>query len=617
MSDMKQYTSIILSVFAALTLFSCAKETIQENPADEAGALSQSALAGQPVSFSASIPHGGQSSTRTVYGNVVDGIQLIKWKNGDRITIAQEVNTNQFTLDYGIDPIIVDGGHNEAETSRTEAMIFPYGEDLLWEEGRNDFYAVYPSDAVLDNNVATMEIPSAQVQDADDKMEYAYMYAAASSEPVEHLSLQFKPMFTAFEFALFAERESVIKKITLTSDKQMCGSYTATITSSEQTASSSVSYAFESNAERYKTISAVFPNNQHLNIYDNRVASPMFVNVTLFALPQDYDNLSATIETSDGEFVLDLTGNGYVFRKENKYRIQYIVPMKTYPDHVIKGAFSVSSDKQVYFSPSPAYVYTNGSHTPATNNWFMVTTESSSYSQLGSSMNPLSTDIGVGNGYVKLFGWSTPATERGLSSSVDDSDYNGVFVDWSTDNTIHMNTYNASATFPEDDWRTLSAEELSYLLGLGSAKRNGPTVNGVENARFAKAKVGDHYGLLVFPDDYVSPMHYVGKSTSGDYHYYAMPEIKNINDPAASYADNELSSSLFQYHQNNGCVFITSLGIREGNDTSDADNVAAYWTSTPDGDGNAFGLYVTSATVEVKSQPRHLGQGVRLVRDVE
>ena len=50
-------------------------------------------------------------------------------------------------------------------------------------------------------------------------------------------------------------------------------------------------------------------------------------------------------------------------------------------------------------------------------------------------------------------------------------------------------------------WRTLTYGEWQYVLFT----RNASTVNDVENARYAKAKVADVPGVILFPDYYIHP----------------------------------------------------------------------------------------------------------------
>ena len=53
-----------------------------------------------------------------------------------------------------------------------------------------------------------------------------------------------------------------------------------------------------------------------------------------------------------------------------------------------------------------------------------------------------------------MFGWSTNTTNFGVSTSTDDEDYSGSFIDWGT---------NKIGSDAPNTWRTLTYDEWIYL----------------------------------------------------------------------------------------------------------------------------------------------------------
>lgn len=153
-------------------------------------------------------------------------------------------------------------------------------------------------------------------------------------------------------------------------------------------------------------------------------------------------------------------------------------------------------------------------------------------------------------------------------------------------------------------WRTLWKTDLSYIL------KSRKTLHGY---RFAKAKVNNNFGLLIFPDDW-DPANY---------------EINNVNqDTFASYSANTISSSDWTNHfQNNGVVFLKANGYVNSNSQSSAGTVHSeddgyYWTCDTDGRSNdAYCLYFNGAyltgDVDFISVEKCRALNVRLAANVQ
>ena len=305
---------------------------------------------------------------------------------------------------------------------------------------------------------------------------------------------------------------------------------------------------------------------------------------------------SATIEVTatDGTKTYAKALTGKTYEASNGYNFTWRMA------EVIKGKFSVSSTKQVYFSKGNLQATTTdlGAHWTwnfAANQWDKV-------GQATANINVTGTDDPTvsANGTVDLFGWSTSKTYLGISHYDDNSKYSGTFDDWGSNDDVKASIGTG--------WYTLSGSEWTYLLNVsadGSRYRQGN--------RFAKAEVNGVRGLILLPDDWNTDYYtlkYINKSS--------LDVDKSGNDITI-----EDWTSKLEAH---GAVFLPLAGQRRV-DSHVVDNVNAqgyYWTSTPTSSdvsgytGQAQRMYVagTGVTPSVNSS-RRFGYAVRLVRNVK
>ena len=194
------------------------------------------------------------------------------------------------------------------------------------------------------------------------------------------------------------------------------------------------------------------------------------------------------------------------------------------------------------------------------------------------------------------FGWSISTNTFGKSTSTNNDDYSGDFVDWGT------NAISNGGKTPNCGWRTLTSAEWTYLFKTRSAT----TVNSVANARFAKAKLLDaHYGVILFPDSYTHP--------DG----VALPTGINQTD-ATSWDANKYVPTDWIKMQAAGCVFLPVAGYRSGTSVLGATSDGKYWSSTA---VDATQAYIVSFDNNYMNSPgygtRSTGHSVRLVYDVK
>ena len=238
------------------------------------------------------------------------------------------------------------------------------------------------------------------------------------------------------------------------------------------------------------------------------------------------------------------------------------------------GVFSVAADKQVSFSQG------NLQYVQSTDEWRFAREQ---YEYIGAA----NIKDGALADKIDLFGWSADNTTApfGVSTSTNDADYTGEFMDWGT-NTI---CGEAPGT-----WRTLSADEWEYLL---KKRKNASDLYGV-------AQVAGVNGMIILPDVWEEANGIVFKSglhssQVDDYSVYQ------------SFTDAQWLAM-----ENAGAVFLPALGYRDGTNVEKCNTSGYYWSNTTSDEKSAYRLYFYSyflAPNDVHSKYR--GRSVRLVHD--
>ena len=240
------------------------------------------------------------------------------------------------------------------------------------------------------------------------------------------------------------------------------------------------------------------------------------------------------------------------------------------------GTFSVSADKQVTFSKG------NLQYTQSTDTWSFAENQ---YDYLGEANIAIDADVLADK--VDLFGWSTSATNFGVSTSTSDSDYSGSFVDWGT---------KKIGNDAPNTWRTLSYDEWKYLL------KNRPNASSLKGV----AQVNGVNGLILLPDNWTCPAGVTFKSgfhSSKGVDYYA--------------AYQTFTAAEWSKLESAGAVFLPATGGRYGSDVSDVQNSGFYWSATMYNSYYAFCFYFNSDELYMNHYTRYGGQSVRLVKDLQ
>lgn len=251
--------------------------------------------------------------------------------------------------------------------------------------------------------------------------------------------------------------------------------------------------------------------------------------------------------------------------------------------------FSVSESKQVYFSKG------NLQYTQSTNTWSFA---SAQWEVIGTDnvtggsvySDPIGGVCKDGTALadkVDLFGWSTNDNNNfGVSTSTDNNDYVGSFVDWGT-NQIGGDVPNTWRTLTDDEWKYLRYDRTNADDLVGIAQ-----VNGVN-------------GLILLPDNWVAPD---GIAFKPGFH------IKNGVD---YYAYQTFTAEQWIKLEIAGAVFLPAAGFRDGSTVGGVQRCGDYWSATERDGTYVCSLYFYSVKATIFNDTLYGGgKSVRLVKDL-
>ena len=304
------YRHIVLALsFVLLSLSAC-------TPAQ----LDWQNLSGNTIRFSA-IATDGPAQTKTVYSGQTYNIgtsatyERVNWAEGDTIRIASANSPERFA-DYAVSEV---GSSSNQESSAQIDPAASDGHGLSWGEGAHDFYALYPSpgtrraDAGLvfeGGSSVTLPIRATQTfSDTESStaltrmlpdMNYAYMYAATRvSTPTSTVSMEFRPLFTAFQITVGSDGENELDLYSfyMTATQNLSGTYTVSM-----------------NAENGSwSLGAVTGGSNRIDVslggteHPTKVSKDKALTFTVFAIPQaTLSGIVLHFETSKGPRMLEL-----------------------------------------------------------------------------------------------------------------------------------------------------------------------------------------------------------------------------------------------------------------------------------------------------------------------
>lgn len=268
-------------------------------------------------------------------------------------------------------------------------------------------------------------------------------------------------------------------------------------------------------------------------------------------------------------------------------------------------AFSVSSSKQVHFSPG------NLQYTQSTDTWSFASAQyevigtdnvrgSMKHAGIGSAYSDVTSDNPVfSDEYgsvcksgtaladkVDLFGWSTSATNFGVSTSKNYEDYSGSYVDWGA---------NKIGNDAPNTWRTLTYDEWNYLR---NGRPNASSLYGV-------AQVNGVNGLIFLPDNWTCP---AGVTFKSGFH----------SDLGADYyaAYQTFTAEQWSKLEESGAIFLPAAGFRLGLDVRNVQGYGCYWSATARSSSRACYLNFFPNEDDMKIYTFYHGRSVRLVKDL-
>lgn len=209
-------------------------------------------------------------------------------------------------------------------------------------------------------------------------------------------------------------------------------------------------------------------------------------------------------------------------------------------------------------------------------------------------------------GWIDLFGWGTSGydNKNPYTRSTTNSNYCGsstlenTYFDWGYYNAI-SNGGNKSGV-----WRTIKASDFEYIINT----RPSATINGISNAKYAKATVNNIKGLILFCDGYAHP-----DSVSP-------PVVNSINNTTASFGSNNYTVDAWNKMELSGAVFLPCAGYRDGSTYSNSGQAFAYyWTANYNKNNSEQARFIacTNSAFVVTEFNKCRGVAVRLVKDVD
>ena len=243
------------------------------------------------------------------------------------------------------------------------------------------------------------------------------------------------------------------------------------------------------------------------------------------------------------------------------------------PDAPLAGMFSVSADRQVKFSKG------NLQYTQSTDTWAFAANQ---YEMLGTANVENSALVDK----IDLFGWSgsTATAKWGISTSTDNTDYSGDFMEWGQ-NISDGTTPDGSGQV----WRTLSTEEWVYLFTMR------------ENAQFlwSQGTVNGIRGLIILPDN------------------FQMPSDISWTYQANNWTTNTYITNQWAILETLGAVFLPTTGFRYGISINFVQYYGVYWSSSYYDSSRAYIMYFfDDHQYPQHDNERYYGYAVRLVQDL-
>lgn len=552
---MKKYLLFAAAVAALLT--SCQKE----NGFDDSSAKGVKTI-------TASIGN----STKVVMGEDKDGVTKLNWEEGDKLLLIN--------IHLGESPVFSSSKYSANNSGETATFDFVAGTGTAISPD-DMHYAYYPYEKMQFNTLQS------------GNPEFRFNYSDSQTYTENSFDKNVMPLFAlntgGTNFTLDAMAPVLRLNVKLASEDSDVKVNSLVIESTENKLSG-ISILddggfYEPEENTGKSITLDCGEGVAINNTD----------ATQFCIvlpPNTYDegDLKITIKTNKGNIV-KTSKAAATFVAGKVYNIN-VSGEPALPAGALSGVFTVgngtdniagtSDDVKVYFSKGNLQAKYNGTK-------YIWGFAANQYDCIGDAAgNTTITADGTNddNAIVDLFGWSTNE-KYGINISTQQDDYLGSFKDW------------GEKIGGGNTWRTLSKDEWVYLFNTRSAS----TVNGVTNARYAKATVNSKAGMILLPDSYTHP--------SG------VANLLNINSSSSAFTGNSYNTDQWAKLESAGAVFLPAAGGRSGSVVSYSGSSGIYWSSTVSTNYVAHDVDFNSTSVNPGSEDIHqYGCSVRLITDV-
>ena len=236
------------------------------------------------------------------------------------------------------------------------------------------------------------------------------------------------------------------------------------------------------------------------------------------------------------------------------------------------GKFSVSATQQIAFSSG------NLQYHPLNNQWRFAESQIDCVGEANANISP------TYDGWVDLFCWGTGDEPTRI---VTNNNAYLNFVDWGT-NSIGTDTANT--------WRTMSADELRYIL---FSRPNAAALNGI-------AHINGVNGLVLLPDDWVA---IEGLTFNSGAYGHSSRDYYAVH--------NTFTLEQWQQMEEAGAIFLPAVGYRQGNSIYASGSKGYYWTTSPNGGCGPITLEFSAEYIKINSAYRYSGFSVRLVKNIQ
>ena len=492
------------------------------------------------------------------YGKTVLNGSMLNWTSADQVRIYGTAGSGLYTA--------------QPQSPATNAVF----NNVSGRSGEAPYYAIYPASIATAANSVTL--PATQVTEDGSLTDYP-MYAESTDN---HLA--FKNLCGLLKLHLTKANTS-ISSITITASSEINGNYTVNYNGGNPT----LAYVSDGSTTTTLTCTTAQAIDNGADFY-------------IYLPAGSYTSLSITIADNQGMVCTKTTNTGVTV---NVYRSQYTAISLGENDLVFRpigskgGLFTINEDgDQVWFSQGNLqYQASTDTWRFAENQWDYVGGEVDdgyySGTVSGSNNDLISTTY---SGWIDLFGWGTG--NNPTLHTTNNGDYS-TFVDWGS-NAISNGGNTANL------WRTPTVSEMNYVFN----NRTNTTNLGTDNARYAKGKVNNIYGVILFPDNYTHPTGV--EAPTGINSTYSEGWGGN-NYTLAQWSEMELA----------GAVFLPAAGYRRGTFTRyttyqhSSTAIGMYWeTSSWMGYGNCvwFEDDILNTSWDIGCS---MGHSVRLVQDNE